>query len=405
MSRRTSFWLQGVLTACVLLTAARGVRAADTRSVNAKAQEIAGTAEFLRSVPKRFATLQAMDAAKLRVTLLVDGEGLPKVWNLAPDAEVKRFGFWGRLDQFTPGDRVWVWFRTDRARQPVSISMLADEVSEQDIHGAGVRLDARDGQSITIKPATGPNRKLKALGAELYRGQEKASLDALAPGTPIYVQTAGDRARLILNPAAFALRQAEQQAALRQRWIEEGLPGAVVFLHVFSGEMEFMLDHEAMRWARSLQPGDKVTLQASPPINALVRAMHPWRERTQLRLVVAGWDQADLVPGQRLRLKMTPPPQGVDMGKLPPDVDRPRTRTERVEWFLASIYCPCKVKGDGCTGDFYTLASCNPNACGMPSMLRRLVAGKIDRGLTDRQIYEELLKQYGRDLARPHLVP
>jgi hypothetical protein len=37
--------------------------------------------------------------------------------------------------------------------------------------------------------------------------------------------------------------------------------------------------------------------------------------------------------------------------------------------------------------------------------MRRLVAEKIDRGLTDRQIYEELSKQYGTNLLRPHLVP
>ncbi len=403
MSRRIPWPPLAIPLALILVLP--GARGEDTRSVNAKAREIAGTAEFLRSVPKRFATLQSIDPARLRVTLLVDGEGLPKVWSLAPDAEVKRVGFWGRLDQFTPGDRVWVWFRTDRARQPVSISLLADEVSEQDIHGAGVAVEARDATSITIKPPKGPSRKLKLSGTEVYRGKEKAALADLPAGEPVYVQTSGERARLILDRAAFALRQAEQKAALRQRWIGEGLPGTVVFLHVFSGEMEYMLDHEAMRWGRSLQPGDKVALQATPPINAVVRSVRPWRERTQLRLVVAGSDQADLVAGQRLRLKRSTPPAEVDTARLPPDVDRPRTKSERLDWFLASIYCPCRVKGDGCTGDFYTLASCNPNACGMPSLLRRLVAGKIDRGLSDRQIYEELLKQYGRDLGRPHLVP
>ena len=45
----------------------------------------------------------------------------------------------------------------------------------------------------------------------------------------------------------------------------------------------------------------------------------------------------------------------------------PRERAERIEWFLASIYCTCKVTNDICTGDFYTLSSCNPNGCGMPN--------------------------------------
>ena len=121
--------------------------------------------------------------------------------------------------------------------------------------------------------------------------------------------------------------------------------------------------------------------------------------------MVAAADLGDLTPGQRLALHMTPPPIEVDEASLPPDLDRPRAKTERIEWFLASIYCPCGVNGDTCTGDFYTLSSCNPNACGMPQHMRQVIAGKIDKGLTDRQIFEELLKEQGPDLLRQHLRP
>ena len=41
----------------------------------------------------------------------------------------------------------------------------------------------------------------------------------------------------------------------------------------------------------------------------------------------------------------------------------------------------------------------------MPNHMRRKVAERIEKGLTDRQIFEELLKQYGPDLLRPHLLP
>ena len=53
------------------------------------------------------------------------------------------------------------------------------------------------------------------------------------------------------------------------------------------------------------------------------------------------------------------------------------------------------MKGDNCTGHFYTLASCNPNGCGMPNHMRKLIGAKIDQGLTDRQIFEQLLKEQG----------
>src|SRR5579864_9699301 len=81
------------------------------KELQAKTKEIAGVAEFLRSVPKHFATLQAVDPAKRRVRLLIEGDKLAKSWELMPDAEIKVAGWWGRLEQFTPGDRVWVWLQ------------------------------------------------------------------------------------------------------------------------------------------------------------------------------------------------------------------------------------------------------------------------------------------------------
>ncbi|HLJ92403.1 MAG TPA: hypothetical protein VKU02_04340 [Gemmataceae bacterium] len=405
-----SGWLRMValLLLCIVQVPAMADEPASKQAAE-KIKEVAGSAEFLRSVPKRFATLQAIAPAAQQVTLLIDGEDLPKVWSVVPDAELKITGWWGRLDQFRAGDRVWLWFKTDRQQQPVAISMMADELSEQDIHGPGVTVEARTAESITLKPVVGKSRTLKTATTEVYSGPSKdhgdAALERVHAGDKVYVQSAGGTARLIMDKAAFEIRRAEQKAQLRKRWQDEGLPGTVTFLHIFSGEMDFMLDHEAMRWARSLKLGDQVTLQATPPIQAVVKHVVPWRERTQLRLVVHSKDQADLTLGQRLALRMQPPSDESDSALLPLDLNRPRTKAERIDWFLASIYCTCGIKGDNCTGHFYTLASCNPNGCGMPHAMRELLAERIDKGLTDKQIFEELLKKQGPDLVRQHLMP
>lgn len=374
------------------------------KQLNDKIKEIAGRAEVLMSVRKEFATLQAVNPARNRVTLLLDGEKLPKAWDLVPDAEIKRAGWWARLDQLTLGDRVWVWFRINRHKEPIAVLMLADELSEQDIHGPGVKVEARDDQTVTIKPVKGMTWKLQAAG--IFRGAQPtlSPIDNLKGGEQVYLQSAGYQARLLFDRDAFEAERSKQKAALRQRWIEQGLPGAITFLHL-SGEMEFMLDHEAIRWGRSLKPGDKVTLQTEPPTPAVVKFVRPWRERTQLRLVVAGADVAELKPGQRLYLRMDTPSVEVDAALLPPDIDRPRSREERIEWFLSSIYCACKARGDVCTGHFYTLASCNPNGCPAPNAIRKQLAGWIDQGLTDKEVFEALRKEHGPDMFRPHLLP
>ncbi len=370
-----------------------------------KIREGAGEAEFLRLLPKRFAILQAVDTPARRVTLLVEGENLAKVWRVLPDAEIKCAGWWGRLDQLVPGTRIWVWFQTDRAKNPAAVVMLADELSEQDIHGRGYVVAAVGKDSITLKPPRGQSRTLLTAGCKVFLGDKAIEARELRTGQKVLVESNLKSALRIVDAGAFEKLRARARDALRERWRTEGLPGTISFLHPFSGEMEVMLDHEAMRWGRSLQHGDAVRLAAQPPIAAAVKQVHPWRERTLVGLVVHGVDQADLHIGQRVHLLVKAPAREVDNGRLPPDLGRPRSKAERIDWFLASVYCSCGIAGDTCTGHFYTLASCNPNGCGMPNAMRQSIAGKIDRGLSDRQIFEELLKEQGPDLLRQHLAP
>jgi hypothetical protein len=404
-TRRHGIWIAAAVVCLLLCPSVLPAAEPDAKKLAEKTKEIAGVAEFLRSVPKHFATLKSIDASRRKVTLLVDGESLAKEWDVAAEAEVKVAGWWGRLDQLTQGDRVWVWFQTTRAKQPSAISMLADELSEQDMHGPGVTLEARADGTITVKPVVGSSMTLGTADGRFHAGPDQTTLADLPVGSKLYLQSAGGKAQDIYTPAAFETRRSQQKAALRKRWLDDGLPGTVVFLHRFSGEMDYVLDHEAMRWGRSLKPGDKVTFPTTSPITGVVKRVQPWREHTELRLVVAAADQADLSPGQRLPVRMAAPDAAVENSALPPDLERPRTKEERVEWFLASIYCTCQVKGNHCTGQFYTLASCNPNGCGMPNHMRRVLGDKIAKGLTDKQIFEDLLQENGPDLVRPHLLP
>src|SRR5262249_47215029 len=136
------------------------------------------------------------DPKNRTVTLLLEGEKVAKVWPVEPDAEVKVGGWWGRLEQFRPGQRVWAWLKLDRKKNPLSVVMLADEASEFDIHGS-------------------------------LRGEQGGK----PPFTPEEVEA----------------RRTEQKSWLRKRWAEDGLPGTLTIRHVFSGELEVALDHEAMR--------------------------------------------------------------------------------------------------------------------------------------------------------------
>ena len=92
-------------------------------------------------------------------------------------------------------------------------------------------------------------------------------------------------------------------------------------------------------------------------------------------------------------------------GPLPAGLGRERSRDERVRWFLSSIYCSCRIPFNTCTGQYFTLAGCNPKTCGMPNMYRGKIEEFIDQGLDDGQILAELQKKYGDIIRRPHLRP
>jgi hypothetical protein len=113
-----------------------------------------------------------------------------------------------------------------------------------------------------------------------------------------------------------------------------------------------------------------------------------------------------LTVGQRVPLRLATPP-AADDNQLPPGLGKSQSKPERVEWLVSGVYCTCGMH-DGCAGHFYTLAACNSNGttpCGLAKRTREEVAEMIDKGRTDREIFEELLKKRGPQLLRPHMVP
>lgn len=364
--------------------------------------EVAGKADVLRHVKKRFAAFQSWDSKGGRIQLAIEGDEEPSSWPVLADAEIKIRGWWGRIEQLRAGDRVWVWFFVDQNKKPVSVLMLADEISEQDIHDHPHRIDSVEGKVVTVSV---PGAKEKAPVREL---EVAAAGNGLNQGAEVFLQTAEGAILEALSEEEFSEVRRKQQDWLRDRWRAKGLPGTMVFLHPLSGEMDVMLDHEAMRWGRYLKNGDSVSIglgDSSSKVKAQVKSVEPWRERTRIRLATnSGLDQVAWSPGQRLGLIVPEPPAEVQASSLPTDIGRRTVTAERVEWFLQTMYCTCGISGDRCTGMFYTLSSCNVNACGGPKEWRGVLAEQIGAGKSDREIFEQFRESRGRDFWRPHLL-
>ena len=363
-----------------------------------KPKVVAGKADVLRHVPKKFATFRGFDPETNKVSLQVEGEDAAKDWLVLPEAEIKVHGWWGRAEQLVQGDRVWVWFAIDHEKKPIGVWMLADELSEQDIHDEPHEVKAVEGSKVTVQiPMV---EKLKPRTLQAAKGTSIAKV-----GTKIWVQTAGDQLREILTQEEFEERRSAQKDWLKERWRKEGLPGAISVLHPLGGEMDVLLDHEAIRWARFQTTGSKVKIVGTRTTEAVVKSVSHWREKTLIRVVTnSGLGQLGMRAGERVKVIVPEPPAEVQASNLPTDLGRVEGKQARIDWFLASTYCTCGVGGDRCTGMFYIQESCNVNACGMPKQLSGEIARKIDEGKTDLQIYNELLEDRGRDLWQPHLL-
>lgn len=387
----------------------------DYQSLADKHAETARPHGNLDPTLRRFAIFKAADRAQNRVLLLLDGDTEPKEWPLRAGAELWCSGWWGRLDQFLVGDRVWIWFDKEPAQQLASITRLTDELSEQVLYTpCEVKsVDLADLQKGTLtlessrakKPVA---RTLKLTATELSRGNFKAPISSLKPGEKIFVQSSGDVARILLDNEAMEMRRHAQMKLLRQRWADEGVPGMLIFSYPERHEFELMLDHEAMQWARSLREGDRVILQVDAPISAVVRQLRPWRERTQLLL--AADDPATKVPeltaDKRISLRLAHPPVAQDE-PLPAGVGNSPGKPQRIEWIMASIYCTCGMH-DGCAGHVFTLAACDAgpgHTCGLARSTRQLLGELIDSNQTDQQILDRLRNERGPNLIRPHMLP
>ena len=360
-------------------------------------EQVQGTPRLIHKIPKRFASVRHVDVERRAVGLLVEGEEEPATWEVLPDAEIRIGAWWGRLDQLQVEDRVWLWFHVDGEGERRGIILLTDELSEQDLHGEPWVVESLDVESgaLTVRRAKDEPRTLRAaLGVSA----------PAEPGAEIYLQATGDTLRRSIPGAGLEIARDHQRAFLRKIWKEQGLPATVSALHPFTDRMEVIVDHEGMRWSRALGTDDEVEIVSSGASrNGRVVAMEPWREKTRLRLIVDGTDQATLRAGQRVGVRVPEPAASVLESDLPPDIDLPRTAGERVEWFLASTYCTCSIANDFCTGMLYTLASCNSAMCGMPNRFRKMVGAVIDEGASDADVLVEIAKRFGELYSRPHI--
>jgi len=373
------------------------------------------TKEYLGYLPKMMARIESIDEKNRTVKLLLEGDKYVKTWPIAAEAEIWRHGYWGRLSQFHPKDRVWVWLNIDAEETPTSVAFLGDSLSQQylnDVRWRVKKISESSGMGFESGSKIYDIKvKRGGIAHRIRRGGVQAMFDTPGPptGKEVYLDVDNENSDFgskIYEIKEFDALRADQMHWLRKHWRDDGLPGTVMANDVIGGELEVRLDHEAMRWGRSLKPDDKVTVVGKVQLELKVASVAVDRQCTRLKLsTVREPDAGEFSRGQRVGVKMKWPAKEIDESPYPTDIDRKRTDDERIEWFLASIYCTCPVNENTCTGQFFTLASCNPGGCGAPKTTRAELRELIAKKFTDKQIWDSLLKDRSPLMARPHLLP
>jgi hypothetical protein len=370
-------------------------------------------ATLLRSAKKLYAAFVEADPAKGEIRLRSEEDGQEKTWVLDAEVEVRAHGWWGGLEDLVKGERLWFWVRPDRDGKLRAVFMVADELSEQDIHQVPYALSSVDVEKREVelrRKLDGKTEEVRSLKASDSLALSHDGDDVLfgtqrvKPKGTVFIQTSGKELVRLVTPEGLPAEKSAQKERLEERWRKTGLPGTVTGLHPVTGEIEVSLDHEAMRWGRTLKAGDPVKIHLDKPVTAVTLDARPWNERTRVSLAAAGREFADVKVGQRLRISVPEPSSEVVASHLPPDAGRPREASARADWVLASTYCSCSIAGDGCTGMYYTLAACNGMTCGMPNRVRKFLAPLIEKGQADKELLEAMEKEFGPAIWKPHLL-
>ncbi len=398
-----------------------GLAKSDYQPISPEKPDFAGPQGNLDVSLRHYAILRAADQKHQTVSLVLEGDKETSEWPVSQGAQVFFAGWWGHLDQFRVGDRVWVWFDADSSKQPLSISLLADEFSEQMLYApmkvttVSDRHTERATAVLQFSKAGKPaSRNVVVVNADVYHGAHQGTHGDIRTGESLYIQTTtDDNVRLALDAAAFDALRTKQKAELRKRWSDEGLPCTVVFRRTEDHELELMLNHECMQWSRSLEPDDQIELRSpelDQQLKVRIRQIRPWRERTQLLVNCA--EQDGLLPsiGQRAFVMINPQTAArlkSHDDKYPPGLGKSGVKQERIEWLASSIYCSCNMH-DSCAGHLFTLAACDGTGqtpCGLAVKTRSLFSERIEQGRTDQQIFDELLKERSEKMRQPHMSP
>ena len=351
-----------------------------------------------------------MDTEARRIRFLPEGKKESFALALSEDAQIHVRAFFGSLDDFVPGQRVWAWVDRNRDNEWTGVRVLADELSAHRFHGGGGEVQEIGDGSLQVKPGRRDPFELR-VGNEtrIQRGEQVGGAELMTPGTTVFYQQnwVDDDyvASLILDKEALDSVREESRRRAESRWLEQGFPAHVTWTHRSKGEARILLGAPAMRWTRALWRGDEIGLSTAgeDTIKATVVAVSPVHEKTELHLVVEGFDQEGFGLGQPVRVRMDRP--NLPAGDTPADAGRFDDREARLNWLLSSTYCSCGNRGDVCAGHFYTLAACNTRTCAMPNITRKAVGKMIDEGLSDVAILERLGEERGPLLHRQHLLP
>jgi hypothetical protein len=301
---------------------------------------------YYKSLPKGYARLVALDAAARTIRFVWEKDGAERELPVRWDAELWRDGFWGAPEDYTPGERLWLVIDADAEDRWLSVRTIADGVSIQALFGD--RYTVRSWHARAELKQDGGKQVEVALELD-----EAVRRNAPAVGEKVYFSARRDGERLVagsvLNAAAFDAARARQIKRHDGRVERDGLAAIVNDVSPVDGRLLLSVRRADTLWARTLKMNEKVRVELvgskRPAVEAVVWEVRPDYACAKVKLVAEGRALAPLKSGDEARLRPeTPRHPDPD---VPPDPGRFKERSDRIGWFLSTIYCTCGMPHDG----------------------------------------------------------
>ncbi len=279
--------------------------------------------DYFGEMARSFCTIVAVDAKSRALVVKRDRDGEQVRVPIRDDTELRFRDSWGELEDFFPGQHVMLFMYVDEEKHWTYPRAVQDEIQVSALHhwyAKVTQIDAAHRAYSTHREEKNKEGKVTkvedktyvfAPDVKVWKSATPTGIEGLQVGDEIIQQQVETDGKLtvveILDVQGDTAVREVQTERHRKDQDRLGLPAYINDLEVISGSLTITIAWSGAERARTLKPGDLLTItpvDGSPAFGAAVASLQPVDSRERIELAINARVAARLGRGEGLRVFM-----------------------------------------------------------------------------------------------------